>query len=169
MRMNVTRTVIITCLALSLVACETDQPTPAEKEAITPLIRTFLISLAAAYGDMDASPLQGIAAPRLMEQALKDINLLRAGGDRLEPVLVDLEITDLKVLRHANAYVACTETWDTRRFDSVSGELVGHDPHTVLHTHIQLKKVKRQWLVLYRDVEETAVGPRFVVPTPTPG
>ena len=160
--------ILVTAIALLAGACETDVPTPEEREAITPLVRTFLISLAKAYGDMDPRPLEGIAAPRFMEQAHHDIQLLQAGGVRLEPVLVNVTITDLKVIRHANAYVAATEVWDTRRFDSVTGEMVGQDAHSVLHSHIQFKKIDGDWLVLYREVEETATGPRLVVPSPTP-
>lgn len=158
---------VIASLALAAaVACETEVPTAKEREAITPLVRRFLLQLATSYATLDAAPLAGIGAPRLIEQAGRDIQLLRAGGDRLEPSLVSLEITDLKVLRHANAYVVCTEVWDTRRYDATSGKLVGRDAHSVLHSRIQLKKVKGAWLVLYREVEETATGPRLALPTP---
>ena len=155
-------------LAVTLAACETDVPTPREREEIVPLVRTFLVQLARAYGDLDAGALAGVGAPRLLEQAGKDIELLRAGGVRLQPQLVSVEITDLKVLRRANAYVACTEVWDTTRFDSYSGELVGRDSASTLHSHIQLKRVEGAWMVLYREVEETATGPRLVVPTAAP-
>lgn len=151
---------------LASLACESDQPTEAEREEIARVVRTFVENLAEAYGKMDPTPLQGVATPRLMEKARHDIDLLRAGGDRLEPRLKNLEITQLKVLRRTNAYVAATETWDTKRFDAWSGELVGHDPDSVLHTHIQLQLIDRRWLVLYREVEETATGPRLVVSTP---
>jgi hypothetical protein len=155
-------------LVLPLVACETDVPTPREREEIVPLVRTFLVQLARAYSELDARALAGIGAPRLLEQATKDIEMLRAGGVRLQPQLVSVEITDLKVLRRANAYLACTEVWDTTRFDSYTGELVGRDTASTLHSHIQLKKVEGAWMVLYREVEETATGPRLVVPTATP-
>jgi hypothetical protein len=152
-------------LALSLSACETDVPTPREREEIAPLVRNFLVGLARAYSELDAAPLAGLGAPRLLEQAGKDIEMLRAGGVRLRPQLVSLEITDLKVLRRANAYVTCTEVWDTTRLDSYTGELVGRDSASTLHSHIQLKRVEGAWMVLYREVEETATGPRLVVPT----
>lgn len=153
-------------LALPLAACETDVPTPAERAAITPLVRTYLERLARSYAELDASHLEGVGAPRLLADAKRDIELLRAGGVRLEPRLVSLEVTDLKVLRRANAYVACTELWDTRRFDAYTGEMVGRDSASTLHSHVQLKKVEGAWMVLYREVEETATGPRLVVPTP---
>lgn len=162
------RTVLLIPVAfasLAGLACDSDQPTEAEREEVSRVVQTFVERLAEAYGGMNPAPLEGFATPRFMEKARHDIDLLRAGGDRLEPRLKSLEITRLKVLRHANAYVAATETWDTRRFDAYSGELVGHDPDSVLHTHIQLQLIDRQWLVLYREVEETATGPRFVVPT----
>ena len=155
-------------LALVLAACETDVATAREREEIEPLVRTFLGQLAHAYAELDASALAGIGAPRLLEQAGKDIEILRAGGVRLRPQLVSLEITDLKVLRRANAYVACTEVWDTMRFDSLTGEMVGRDSNSTLHSHVQLKKVEGAWMVLYREVEETATGPRLVVPTAPP-
>jgi hypothetical protein len=155
-------------LVLLPLGCERERPSAAEREAIEPLVRSFLVELASAYGALDPGALAGIGAPRLIERARRDIELLRAGGVRLEPKLLSVEITSLKVLRHANAYVACTELWDTRRFDAATGELVGHDPHTVLHSQIQLKRIEGKWLVLYREVTETATGPRLVVPTPTP-
>ena len=155
-------------VALSLAACETDVATPRERDEIVPLVQTFLGQLARAYADLDARALEGTGAPRLLEQAGKDIELLRAGGVRLQPQLVSAEITDLKVLRRTNAYVACTEVWDTMRFDSLTGEMVGRDRSSTLHSHIQLKKVDGAWMVLYREVEETATGPRLVVPTAEP-
>ncbi|MEW5878066.1 MAG: hypothetical protein AB1751_08385 [Acidobacteriota bacterium] len=153
-------------LSLTLAACETDKPTPQEREAITSLTRAFLLSLARSYSEMDVKYLEPLAAPRFVNETYDAIMTLRANGDRLEPVLVNLEITDLKVLRHANAYVFCTETWDTRRLDVASGQLKGHDPHSVLHSVIQMKLVEKRWVVLYREVEETATGPRFLVRTP---
>lgn len=161
--------IAVLALSMSLAACETDQPTPAEREAITSLTRAFLQSLARSYSEMDVKYLEGIAAPRYVNETYDAIMTLRANGDRLDPVLVNLEITDLKVLRHANAYVFCTETWDTRRLDVVSGQLKGHDPHSVLHSAIQMKLIQKRWVVLYREVEETATGPRFVVRTPKAG
>ncbi len=153
-------------LSLTLAACETDKPTPQEREAITSLTRAFLLSLARSYSEMDVKYLEPLAAPRFVNETYDAIMTLRANGDRLEPVLVNLEITDLKVLRHANAYVFCTETWDTRRLDVASGQLKGHDPNSVLHSVIQMKLVEKRWVVLYRQVEETTTGPRFWVPTP---
>lgn len=151
--------------ALLLAGCESGQPSEAEREEISLLVKDFLQRLADAYGRMDAAPLEGVAAPRLIEKARWDIDVLRGGGDRLEPRLKSVEILSMKVLRHANGYVAAREVWDIRRFDSFTGELRGHDPESVLHTHIQLQRMKRRWVVLYRDVEETATGPRLVVPT----
>lgn len=156
-------------LAVAAGGCETEVPTPPERAVLEPLVRTFLVQLAAAYGAMDTKPLEGIGAPRLLERARHDIDLLKAGGDRLEPVLVEVTIDTMKVLRHANAYVTCTEVWDTRRFDAFTGELIGHDAHTVLHSSIQLKKIEGRWLVLYREVEETRTGPRLALPTRPPG
>lgn len=152
--------------SLAGLACESGQPSETEREELARVVRAFVERLAEAYGGMDPEPLAGVATPRLMERARHDIDLLRAGGDRLEPRLKGLEILSLTVLRHTNAYVAVRETWDTKRFDAFSGELVGHDPDSVLHTHIQLQRIDQQWLVLYREVEETATGPRFVVATP---
>jgi hypothetical protein len=159
---------LLACVAAFL-ACESDVPTAAERAAITPLVHTYLVKLATAYSEMDPRPLEGVGAPRLIDQARRDIELLRAGGDRLAPTLISVEVTDLKVLRHANAYVACTEVWDTRRFDAVTGKLVGHDPHSVLHSHIQLKLLDDSWKVLFREVEETRRGPRLTMPTPGSG
>ena len=153
---------------LALAACETDVPTPREREELVPLVRTFLVQLARAYAELDAGALAGIGAALPLAQAGKDIEMLRAGGVRLQPRLVSVEITDLKVLRRANAYVACTEVWDTIRLDAYTGELVGRDSASTLHSHIQLKRVEGAWMVLYREVEETATGPRLVVPTATP-
>ncbi|MCS7183557.1 MAG: hypothetical protein NZ869_10675 [Thermoanaerobaculum sp.] len=151
---------------LSFWGCERDTPTAEEREAVTSLARAFLLALARSYSEMDPKYLEGIAAPRFINETYDAILTLRANGDRLEPVLVQLEITDIKVLRHANAYVFCTETWDTRRLDVASGVLKGHDPNSVLHSVIQMKKLKGGWVVLYREVEETATGPRFLVRTP---
>ncbi|NWG00816.1 MAG: hypothetical protein HXY19_07710 [Thermoanaerobaculaceae bacterium] len=159
---------LVLVLALAAAACETDTPTAEERAVLEPLVRTFLIQLAAAYAEMDPKPLEGIGAPRLLERARHDIDLLKAGGDRLEPVLVEVTITSMKVLRHANAYLTCTEVWDTRRFDAFTGELIGQDVHSVLHSSIQLKKLEGRWLVLYREVEETRTGPRLALPTRPP-
>ncbi len=157
-------TVVLASLAVA--ACETGEPSEVEREEISRQVRVFVERLAEAYSGMDPAPLEGVATPRFIKQARHDIDLLRAGGDRLEPRLKNLEVLSLKVLRHTNAYVAARESWDTKRFDAFTGELVGHDPNSVLHTHIQLQRTDRQWLVLYREVEETATGPRFVVKTP---
>lgn len=154
-------------VSLALAACESDKPTPQEREAITSLTRAFLLALARSYSEMDVKYLEGLAAPRFVNETYDAILTLRANGDRLDPVLVDLQITDLKVLRRANAYVFCTETWDTRRLDVATGELKGHDPQSVLHSVIQMKLIERRWVVLYREVEETATGPRFLVRTPS--
>lgn len=159
----------VVVLALAAQGCETDVPTAAERGVIEPLVRTFLLRLAEAYEDLDPAGLEGLGAPRLLLEAERDIEMLRAGGIRLQPRLVSVEITDLKVVRHANAYVACTEVWDTTRIDSFTGEVVGRDSSSVLHSHIQLKLAQGAWLVLYREVEETATGPRLVVPTAPPG
>ncbi len=154
--------------SLAVLACESGEPTQAEREEVSRVVRAFVERLAEAYSGMDPAPLEGLVTPRFMERARHDIDLLRAGGDRLEPRLKNLEILSLKVLRRTNAYVAAREIWDTKRFDAFTGELVGHDPDSVLHSHIQLQRVDRRWVVLYREVEETATGPRFVVKTPGP-
>lgn len=157
---------LVLAFCLGLAACETDKPTPEEREAITSLTRVFLLALARSYAEMDVKYLEPVAAPRLVNETYDAIATLRANGDRLDPVLLKVEITDLKVLRHANAYVFCTETWDTRRLDVASGQLKGHDPHSLLHSVIQMKLIDSRWVVLYREVEETATGPRFLVRTP---
>ncbi len=159
---------LVAAAVAALAGCETDAPTAAERAAVEPVVRAFVEALARAYAELDAGGLAGLGAPRLLEDARRDIELLRAGGVRLAPRLVSLEISDLKVLRHANAYAACTEVWDTTRFDAFTGEQVGRDPASTLHSHIQLKLVSGAWLVLYREVEETATGPRLVVPAPEP-
>ena len=56
----------------------------------------------------------------------------------------------------------------TRGFDSSSGVRGGRECAATLHSHIQLKRVEGAWMVLYREVEETATGPRLVVPTAAP-
>jgi len=170
----VRRPITVVLLAAALLggaACETDVPTPAERDAVEAVLRPFLTQLAAAYTERDPSKLEGLAAPRLIAEVERGFEALAAGGRRLEPVLVGYEITSLKVLRHANAIVALTETWDTRSFDAYSGELIGRDEKSVLHSHLQLKRVEDRWLVLFREVDETATGPRLVLPTkaPTPG
>jgi len=162
------RRVLALVLALPLLACERDQPTPEERETITNLTRAFLLALAQSYSTMDTKPLEGLAAPRYIAETWDAILTLKANDDRLDPVLVKLEITDLKVLRHANAYVFCTETWDTKRLTVDGTVLKGHDPNSVLHSVIQMKRLQGRWVVLYREVEETATGPRFVVRTPSP-
>ena len=159
---------IVAALAVTLVACETDVPTAKEREELTPRIHTFLVQLAEAYAKMDTAPLQGIASPRMMSSVADNIDLLRASGDRLEPKLVSEEITSMKVLRHANAVISVTEVWDTKRLDANTGQLIGHDKDTTLHSHIQLKLVDHQWMVLYRQVEETSKGPHLMLPTPKP-
>lgn len=164
---RILRGVAAVLVSIGVLGCDSDRPTEAEREEIPRLVRVFLERLAEAYGTMDPAPLEEVATPRLMEKARHDIDLLRAGGDRLEPRLKDLEILSLKVLRRTNAYVAARERWDTKRFDAFSGQRVGHDPDSVLHTHIQLQRIRGKWLVLYREVEETATGPRFVVRTPS--
>lgn len=157
------------CLVVLLLgACERDVPTAEEREAITNLTRAFLLALAQAYSTMDTKPLEGLAAPRLINETWDGILTLRANDDRLDPVLVELTITDIKVLRHANAYVFCTERWDTKRLSVDGSVLKGHDPASVLHSVIQMKKLEGRWVVLYREVEETATGPRFRVRTPAP-
>jgi hypothetical protein len=162
------RIVVLGVLLAASVACETDTPTVAERQAITAMIRPFLTQLAAAYAQSDPRTLEGVAAPRMLDDVRRGIETMQAGGRRLDPVLVSFEITDLKVLRHANAVVNCTEVWDTRSFDAFTGVLLGRDAHSVLHSHIQLKLVRHTWMVLYREVDETAKGPRLVLPTPTP-
>jgi hypothetical protein len=155
-------------LLLTVGACERETPTPAEREAITAVVRPFLIQLAAAYTTQDPAKLAGLAAPRMIESVRHGIELMQAGGRRLEPVLIKVEITSMKVLRHSNAILACTETWDTRSFDAYTGQLLGRNENSVLHSHIQLKLVKGTWVVLDREVDETTTGPRLMLPTPTP-
>lgn len=162
------RLLLLCMLAVSLASCERDTPTEKERAALTSLTRRFLLALAKSYSTMDPKPLEGLAAPRFINETWDAISTLKANDDRLQPNLLDLQITDIKVLRHANAYVFCTEFWDTKRFSVDGSVLKGHDPNSVLHSVIQLKKLERQWLVLYREVEETATGPRFLVRTPTP-
>ena len=159
---------IVAGLAVALLGCETDVPTAKERQALTPLVHTFLSRLADAYARMDTAPLKGLASPRMMDQVANNIDLLRASGDRLEPKLVSEEITSMKVLRHANAVISVTEVWDTKRLDANTGQLLGHDEATTLHSHIQLKLVDGTWLVLYRVVDETTRGPRLMLPTPKP-
>lgn len=162
------RALTLGVLVVAAGACERDTPTPAEREAITAVIRPFLTQLAAAYATEDPSKLDGVAAPRMIESVKHGIEIMEAGGRRLEPVLVSVDITSMKVLRHANAILACTETWDTRSFDAYTGQLIGRDENSILHSHIQLKLVNGKWIVLDREVDETATGPRLMLPTPTP-
>jgi hypothetical protein len=83
-------------------------------------------------------------------------------------VLLSAEILDLKVLRRSNAIVSVREVWDTRSYDAFSGELVGHDPASLLHSHITMKRMDGQWRVTLRRVEETTGGPRLTMPSPVP-
>jgi len=160
---------VVLAATLGLAACEQDQPTAEERAAIEPLIRSFLLSMALAYSQEDPAPMAEVSSPRFMEEVKRQIRLVQAGGRRLEPVLVEVEILDLKVLRRTNAFVSVRETWDTRSFDVRTGEMIGQDAESVLHSHIHLKRIDRQWRVLFRDVEETATSPRLVLPSPTPG
>ena len=159
---------MVVTLALALVACETDTPTAKERQELTPAVHTFLVKLAQAYAAMDTTPLKGIASPRMMESVRENMDLVRAGGDRLEPKLLSETITSMKVLRHTNAVISVTEVWDTKRIDAMTGQVIGEDKATTLHSHIQLRLVNGSWMVLYREVDETARGPRLILPTPKP-
>lgn len=159
---------LIAVLAMGLAGCETDVPTEEERAVIEPLVRTFLLQMAAAYAEQDPRPLADVSAPRFMDDVQRQISLVRAGGRRLEPVLVSVEILDLKVMRRSNAVVSVREVWDTRSYDATTGELIGHDPESVLHSHITMRRIDRQWRVTFRDVPALATGPRLALPTPVP-
>ena len=168
-RFSVVTVVIVAVAALgmiSLTGCEDTTPTPQEREEITRTVRRYLDQLSDAYTNMDARRLEGVASKGEMASVSKVLHKLAMSGDRLEANLRRVDFEDVEVFRVVNATVKLLEVWDVRRLDAFNGKEKGHNPNTIQHSVIQLRKIDGKWLVTFRRVLETQGGSKWGVATP---
>ncbi len=149
-----------------LTGCEDTTPTLEEREAISKTVLQYLQQLSDAYTNMDARRLKGVASKGEMASVSKVLHKLAMSGDRLEATLLRADVEDVQVFRIVNATVKLLEIWDVRRLDAFNGTEKGHNPNTIQHSVIQLRKVDGKWLVTFRRVLETKGGSRWKMPTP---
>jgi hypothetical protein len=158
----------ITLGALFLTGCEDTTPTPEERDVITKTVIQYLHRLSDAYTNMDARRLEGVASKGEMASVSKLLHKLAMSGDRLEATLLRADVEDVQVFRVVNATVKLLEVWDVRRLDAFNGTEKGHNPDTIQHSVVQLRKVDGKWLVTFRRVLETQGGSRWKVAEPVP-
>lgn len=154
-------------LLVGLGGCENTTPSPQERTEIHAAVMKYLHQLSDAYTNMDARRLEGAATNSEMASVQKLLEKLAASGDRIEATLLKAEIERMSVFREINATASLLEVWDVRRLDAYTGEEKGHNPGTVQHSVIQLRKISGVWLVTYRRVRETQGGSKWKVSTPT--
>ncbi|NOZ93783.1 MAG: hypothetical protein GXP47_03445 [Acidobacteria bacterium] len=157
---------MVAVAGLLLTGCENTTPTPEERQEITKTVLQYLHQLSDAYTNMDARRLKGVASTGEMAAVAKVLHKLAMSGDRLETTLLRADVEDVQVFRVVNATVKLLEVWDVRRLDAYNGKEKGHNPNTIQHSVIQLRKIDGKWLVTFRRVLETEGGSRWKMPTP---
>jgi len=150
------------------IGCENTEPSPEVRKEIVSTVKTYLDRLAEAYSNMDATLLEGYATEGEIRDTQALLHKLRASGDRVEASLLRMDVLDVQVFRVVNATVTLLEVWDVRRLDYYTGKEKGHNPGTVQHSIIQLRKIDGKWMVTARRVQETNRPGKWKVATPAP-
>ncbi len=155
-------------MALLGAACEDTTPSPELRAELEGVVKRYLLQLATAYSEMDASLLEGYATESEIRDTAKLIRQLGWSGDRVEATLLGVEFKDVRVFREINASVSLIEVWDIRRIDPATGREKARNPHTVQNSFIQLRKIEGKWMVTARRVQETNRPGKWKVVTPAP-
>jgi len=156
-------------VAVATTGCENTEPSPEVRKEVVSAVRTYLDRLAQAYSEMDATLLEGYATEGEIRDTQALLHKLRASGDRVEASLLRMDVLDVQVFRVVNATVTLLEVWDVRRLDYYTGKEKGHNPGTIQHSIIQLRKIDGKWMVTARRVQETNRPGKWKVATPVPG
>ncbi len=155
--------------AVVITGCENTEPSPEVRKEVVSAVRIYLDRLAQAYSEMDATLLEGYATEGEIRDTQALLHKLRASGDRVEASLLRMDVLDVQVFRVVNATVTLLEVWDVMRLDYYTGKEKGHNPNTIQHSIIQLRKIDGKWMVTARRVQETNGPGRWKVATPVPG
>lgn len=164
----VVQVVTLVALTVTLIGCENTEPSPQVHQEVVSAVKVYLNQLAEAYSSMDATKLEGYATKGEVSDTQELLHTLRGSGDRVEASLLRVDVLDVQVFRVVNATVTLLEVWDVRRLDYYTGKEKGHNPGTVQHSIIQLRKIEGKWVVTARRVQETNKPGMWKVTTPAP-
>lgn len=144
---------LLLLLAVSCIAGESLPP--ADEAAIGAAMEEYLPRLATAYATGDLEVLRGVAAEKEIAGLEKRIRDLLAEGRIVEPTFKSVQVEQIDIWSHSNAFVTTLEVWDLAVYASGSHRLLSQELGQRNRVKYQLKRQDDGWRVLYREIETT--------------
>ncbi len=132
-----------------------DVVSPEDRDAIRALLEAYLPEMAGAYASGRFEALEPYAVEKEIASLRKRINDLALGGRDLRPELLSLEIEDIVIWNHSNAFVTTVEVWDLKIFATGTDTVVSEVEKQRSRVKYQVKRRDEGWQVLYRTLEST--------------
>ncbi len=141
---------------LGLGACESDRTADPEDAAqVLEMFEEYLPRLALAYSTGETSVLEGFAAEKEIAGMDGRIRDLRNESREIHPTFRSVQLEDVKVWRHVNAYATTLEVWDLQVVAEGTDIVLSEVYNQSNRVKYQLKRRDGSWIVLFRQIEDT--------------
>lgn len=159
MRLRPLAPLLLTALLGGLVlgACGGRSPEreAADRESLQEFFEEYLPRLAEAYRTGEVDVLAPYAAEKERAKISVVVRDLARGGEVLAPELASVRVEELTVWSEVNAYATTVEIWDIRTYALGSENVVREQLGQSNRVRYQLKRERRQWRVLWREIVQT--------------
>ncbi|MEM1248162.1 MAG: hypothetical protein AAGK22_17440 [Acidobacteriota bacterium] len=151
---------LLACLLLLLGGCAGDvaEISPEDRQAIRTLLESYLPLMAESYGSGRFEKLEGFAVEKEIASVRKRVNDLALGGRDLRPELVSVEVEDITVWNHSNAFVTTLEIWNLHIYATGTETVLSEELGQRNRVKYQIKRREEGWQVLYRTLDTTFDG-----------
>lgn len=126
-----------------------------DRQQIEALLDAYLPKLAEAYATRDPMVLEGLAVPKEIATVSRLLDELTADGRLVKPTLKQMTVEDFSVWNYANAFVSTFEVWDLRVYSTGSEVLLSESLGQRNRVKYQMKREGDEWIVLFRQIEQT--------------
>ncbi|MEM9408214.1 MAG: transposase [Acidobacteriota bacterium] len=102
--------------------------------------------------------LEDFAVEKEIASVRKRVNDLALGGRDLRPELVSVEVEDITVWNHSNAFVTTLEIWNLHIYATGTETVLSEELGQRNRVKYQIKRREEGWQVLYRTLDTTFDG-----------
>jgi hypothetical protein len=128
----------------------------ADQQAIEAAIRSYLPKFAQAYATGDVGLLEGLAAAKEISSLDRRIReLAEEEGRVVVPNFRDLQVEQIRVWGHSNAFATTLEEWDLVVAAAGSMHELSRVEGQRNRVRYQLQREEASWTIMYRTTEST--------------
>lgn len=154
---NRSGSLLLAFVMLLLPGCSSEvaEISPQDRQAIRSLLESYLPLMAESYGSGRFEKLEEFAVEKEIASVRKRVNDLALGGRDLRPELLSVEVEDITVWNHSNAFVTTLEVWNLRIFATGTDTVLSEELGQRNRVKYQIKRREQGWQVLYRTLDTT--------------